>query len=289
VKRDLGFERLIEGLPERVFDAFTSPEGQREFYGQDAPGWIVDSRCDLRVGGVWSISFGPRRGSCTTATSSRRSTARTGSASRRPRRASSRSRTSEVADGHASEAETRRSPLALPVKRDRDSLERLRQAHRVGHHAEADLKRRGRCVPDNRIAPPNTESLNGVGESIHGQPILARDFATKPRRARPSGHSVGTFRRYAPAGRQPEATAGLRLPGSRRPTVSPRRGGPSKRDRAACTDDSGADCGLPRPGGGVAIAVGGQHPDCSQRAPLPDPSLPRSSPGVGDPLSRSAH
>jgi uncharacterized protein YndB with AHSA1/START domain len=59
VSRDLRFERLIAAAPERVFDAFTEPAGQREFYGQDAPGWIVDSRCDLRVGGVWSISFGP--------------------------------------------------------------------------------------------------------------------------------------------------------------------------------------------------------------------------------------
>jgi dihydrofolate reductase/uncharacterized protein YndB with AHSA1/START domain len=59
---DLRFERLIKALPERVFDAFTSPEGQREFYGNDAPGWIVESRCDLRVGGVWSIAFGPSRG-----------------------------------------------------------------------------------------------------------------------------------------------------------------------------------------------------------------------------------
>ena len=56
---DLRFERLIEAPPERVFDAFTSPDGQREFYGQDAPGWIVESRSDARVGGVWSITFGP--------------------------------------------------------------------------------------------------------------------------------------------------------------------------------------------------------------------------------------
>jgi len=62
VSRDLRFERLIEAVPERVFDAFTSPEGQREFYGHDAPGWIVESRCDLRVGGVWTISFGPSPG-----------------------------------------------------------------------------------------------------------------------------------------------------------------------------------------------------------------------------------
>jgi uncharacterized protein YndB with AHSA1/START domain len=59
VSLDLRFERLIAAAPERVFDAFTDPVGQRELYGQDAAGWIVDSRCDLRVGGVWSVSFGP--------------------------------------------------------------------------------------------------------------------------------------------------------------------------------------------------------------------------------------
>jgi uncharacterized protein YndB with AHSA1/START domain len=59
VSLDLRFERLIAAPPERVFDAFTDPEGQREFYGKDDAGWVVDSRCDLRVGGVWSVSFGP--------------------------------------------------------------------------------------------------------------------------------------------------------------------------------------------------------------------------------------
>ena len=58
---ELRYERLIAAPAERVFDAFTSPAGQREFYGTDSPGWVVDSRCDLRVGGVWSISFGPSR------------------------------------------------------------------------------------------------------------------------------------------------------------------------------------------------------------------------------------
>ncbi len=56
---DLRFERLIAAAPECVFDAFTDPVGQREFYGQDAAAWVVDSRCELRVGGVWSVSFGP--------------------------------------------------------------------------------------------------------------------------------------------------------------------------------------------------------------------------------------
>jgi uncharacterized protein YndB with AHSA1/START domain len=59
MRPDLRFERLLAAPPERVFDAFTDPVGQSEFYGQDAPGWIVDSRCELRVGGVWSVSFGP--------------------------------------------------------------------------------------------------------------------------------------------------------------------------------------------------------------------------------------
>jgi hypothetical protein len=66
VSLDLRFERLIAAAPERVFDAFTDPIGQREFYGQDAAGWIVDSHCDLRVGGVSSVSFGRRPTSCTT-------------------------------------------------------------------------------------------------------------------------------------------------------------------------------------------------------------------------------
>ncbi len=58
---ELRFERLIAAPPERVFAAFTAPEGQREFYGKDSPGWIVESDCDLRVGGLWSIAFGPSR------------------------------------------------------------------------------------------------------------------------------------------------------------------------------------------------------------------------------------
>jgi uncharacterized protein YndB with AHSA1/START domain len=59
VNRELRYERLVAARPEQVFDAFTSPAGQREFYGKDEPGWIVESRCDLRVGGEWTIAFGP--------------------------------------------------------------------------------------------------------------------------------------------------------------------------------------------------------------------------------------
>src|SRR5215211_5018663 len=42
--------------PEEVFDAFTDPEGQEAFYGQDDPGWIVRSQCDLRIRGVWTVA-----------------------------------------------------------------------------------------------------------------------------------------------------------------------------------------------------------------------------------------
>jgi len=56
---DLRYERNINAPPEIVFDAFTSPGGQEAFYGQDDPGWIVESVCDLRVGGIWAVSFGP--------------------------------------------------------------------------------------------------------------------------------------------------------------------------------------------------------------------------------------
>jgi uncharacterized protein YndB with AHSA1/START domain len=62
VRLDVEFARVIDATPEEVFDAFTDPEGQEAFYGQDDPGWIVRSQCDLRVGGVWSVDFGPSPG-----------------------------------------------------------------------------------------------------------------------------------------------------------------------------------------------------------------------------------
>ena len=58
---ELRVARVIDAPPEVVFDAFTSADGQLAFYGQDDPGWIVESACDLRVGGVWTVIFGPSR------------------------------------------------------------------------------------------------------------------------------------------------------------------------------------------------------------------------------------
>ena len=56
---ELRFERVIDAPPDVVFETFTTAGGQDAFYGQDDPGWIVESACDLRVGGVWTVSFGP--------------------------------------------------------------------------------------------------------------------------------------------------------------------------------------------------------------------------------------
>jgi uncharacterized protein YndB with AHSA1/START domain len=58
MSHDLRLERVYGAAPEVVFDAFTDPEAQKELYA-DAPDWIVESECDLRVGGRWSIVFGP--------------------------------------------------------------------------------------------------------------------------------------------------------------------------------------------------------------------------------------
>jgi uncharacterized protein YndB with AHSA1/START domain len=61
LSHDVEYSRLIDATPDEVFAAFTDPEGQEAFYGQDDEGWIVESSCDLRVGGVWTVHFGPSR------------------------------------------------------------------------------------------------------------------------------------------------------------------------------------------------------------------------------------
>jgi uncharacterized protein YndB with AHSA1/START domain len=61
MSHDLRFTRVIDARPEAVFAAFTEQDGQEAFYGTDDPGWIVQSECDLRVGGVWIVTFGPSR------------------------------------------------------------------------------------------------------------------------------------------------------------------------------------------------------------------------------------
>jgi uncharacterized protein YndB with AHSA1/START domain len=61
VSLGLEFSRLIDATPEEVFDALSERGGQDAFYREDAPGWIVESECDFRVGGIWIVDFGPSR------------------------------------------------------------------------------------------------------------------------------------------------------------------------------------------------------------------------------------
>jgi len=58
---DLRLERVIDAPPDVVFDSFLSDDGQAAFYGGDDPGWVLESDWDVRVGGVWTITFGPAR------------------------------------------------------------------------------------------------------------------------------------------------------------------------------------------------------------------------------------
>jgi uncharacterized protein YndB with AHSA1/START domain len=59
MSEDVTFARVIDAPREAVFDAFTARDGQKAFYSE--PGWFVESQCDLRVGGVWTVTFGRLR------------------------------------------------------------------------------------------------------------------------------------------------------------------------------------------------------------------------------------
>jgi uncharacterized protein YndB with AHSA1/START domain len=59
MSEDAVFARVVNARPEVVFDALTGQDGQEAFYGE--PGWSVESECDLRVGGVWTVTFWPSR------------------------------------------------------------------------------------------------------------------------------------------------------------------------------------------------------------------------------------
>jgi uncharacterized protein YndB with AHSA1/START domain len=57
MSQDARFARVIDARPEAVFDALTGHDGQEAFYRE--PGWTVESESDLRVGGVWTVTFWP--------------------------------------------------------------------------------------------------------------------------------------------------------------------------------------------------------------------------------------
>lgn len=59
MSHDLRVERLLDGTPADIYDAFIDPDAMREWY-QDNPGWVVDvAACDIRVGGTTIVTFGP--------------------------------------------------------------------------------------------------------------------------------------------------------------------------------------------------------------------------------------
>ena len=62
MSHELRVERVFDAEPEEVFDAFTDPEGLREMYGRDDPGWIVESEGVIGIGETWRVAFGPSRG-----------------------------------------------------------------------------------------------------------------------------------------------------------------------------------------------------------------------------------
>jgi uncharacterized protein YndB with AHSA1/START domain len=58
VSPEIHLQRWFEAPPEVVFDAFTDPDAQRALRGAGSDS-VVESECDLRVGGEWIIRFGP--------------------------------------------------------------------------------------------------------------------------------------------------------------------------------------------------------------------------------------
>ena len=55
---ELRVERLIDALPEEVFDAYTDPEAQKIWFTILDEGMIVENEVDLRVGGKWVSAWG---------------------------------------------------------------------------------------------------------------------------------------------------------------------------------------------------------------------------------------
>ena len=55
---DIRLQRWFEAPPDVVFDAYTDPDAQRALRAGGLD-WVVESECDLRVGGEWIIRFGP--------------------------------------------------------------------------------------------------------------------------------------------------------------------------------------------------------------------------------------
>jgi uncharacterized protein YndB with AHSA1/START domain len=51
-------ERVIETTPMEAFPHWVDADARRGWCAPE-PGWIVEAETDFRVGGAWSVSFGP--------------------------------------------------------------------------------------------------------------------------------------------------------------------------------------------------------------------------------------
>lgn len=58
---DIRLQRLIDAAPDAVFHHWVDPVARTGWYAPEE-GWIVEADSDLRVGGAWSVSFGPTPG-----------------------------------------------------------------------------------------------------------------------------------------------------------------------------------------------------------------------------------
>ena len=57
---ELKIERLFDAPPEVVFDTLVDPDAQEELFNDQVEGWkLWEFEIDLRVGGTWTIVFGP--------------------------------------------------------------------------------------------------------------------------------------------------------------------------------------------------------------------------------------
>jgi uncharacterized protein YndB with AHSA1/START domain len=57
---DIRLERVIDAPPEAAFEHWVDPVARRGWYAPEE-GWIVEAETDLRVGGTWSVTFGPTK------------------------------------------------------------------------------------------------------------------------------------------------------------------------------------------------------------------------------------
>lgn len=57
---EIRVERLLGTTPEVAFHQWVSPEGRKQWFQGDESNWEVEAETDLRVGGTYWVTWGPR-------------------------------------------------------------------------------------------------------------------------------------------------------------------------------------------------------------------------------------